>query len=131
MLHKNETMGGTGYAPLHADMEDIKLNENKEDSMFDVDSLKLKYLNLFVDRLDNCKLVFVVSPTWYGMKDENLQLVKSICADKKIPFFDFSNNPKYVHNNNYFKDGMHLNSKSADEFTKDLIKCLKTANGYW
>lgn len=42
-----------------------------------------------------------------------------------IRFIDFTNNPKYTHNNLYFKDGTHLNARGADEFTRDLIQCLK------
>ena len=40
-------------------------------------------------------------------------------------FLDFSNVPKYVHNNVYFKDGSHLNARGADEFTCDLVVELK------
>ena len=40
-------------------------------------------------------------------------------------FQDFSNNPKYVHCNKYFHDGVHLNAHGADEFTKDLVKKLR------
>ena len=48
-----------------------------------------------------------------------------ICKERNIPFIDFSNNPKYVHNNAYFADDGHLNARGADEFTKDLIKELR------
>ena len=56
-------------------------------------------------------------------KDE--KLIKNICKKNKIPFLDFSNNPKYVHNDSLFKDGSHLNEKGADEFTKDFIRKLR------
>ena len=42
-----------------------------------------------------------------------------------VIFIDFSNRPKYVHNNAYFIDGDHLNARGADEFTKDLIVELR------
>ena len=48
-----------------------------------------------------------------------------ICKRKNISFVDFSNNPKYVHHNEYFRDGAHLNARGADEFTRDLIVELK------
>ena len=51
--------------------------------------------------------------------------VRNICLQRNIPLIDFSNNPKYVGNNVYFKDGAHLNARGADEFTKDLIHVLK------
>ena len=37
----------------------------------------------------------------------------------------YRNSPKYVHNNDYFKDGDHLNARGADEFTRDLIQELR------
>ena len=75
------------------------------------------------------ELVFVISPTWYGKKAfSNYGSIEAICKEHGITFIDFSNSPKYVHNNDLFKDGMHLNSNGADEFTKDLIKLLKKAN---
>lgn len=52
---------------------------------------------------------------------QKLKLIKEICQKNNIPFLDFSNNPKYVHNDSLFKDGSHLNEKGANEFTKDLI----------
>ena len=89
------------------------------------DPLKIEYLNKFIDEADGVKLIFTVSPMWYGIAPEQLSAIKDICQHSEIPFIDFSNDPKYVHNNEYFKDGSHLNAKGADEFTKDLIIELK------
>ena len=60
------------------------------------------------------------------MDSEEIAPIAQICKERNIPLFDFSNNPKYVHNDEYFKDGTHLNAFGADEFTKDLIKEIKS-----
>ena len=73
-------------------------------------------------------LVFVVSPIWYGQDTLVLEPIKQICEKRNTFIIDFSNNPKYVHHNEFFKDGTHLNARGADEFTKDLIKALRENN---
>lgn len=69
-------------------------------------------------------IVFVVSPSWYGKDTLQFRPVKEICERLYITFIDYSNDPKYVHNDRYFKDGNHMNAIGADEFTKDLVKTL-------
>jgi len=39
--------------------------------------------------------------------------------------FDYSNDPKFVHNNNLFKDVAHLNAKGANVFTAKLVGNLE------
>lgn len=51
--------------------------------------------------------------------------IMEVCKDRGIPFIDFSNNPKYVHHDEYFKNGNHMNARGADEFTKDFVTILK------
>ena len=54
-----------------------------------------------------------------------LEPIREICRQRNVPFIDFSNDPKYVHQNQYFADGIHMNARGADEFTRDLIKYLR------
>lgn len=90
-----------------------------------VDPVKLGYIGKLVEESEGCRLVFVVSPIWYGMDGRQLAPLKAICDGHGIPFLDFSNDPKYVHHDEFFKDGTHMNSTGADEFTKDLVAVLK------
>ena len=89
------------------------------------DPLKIKYLNKFLDRTHGVKTVVVVSPLWYGQDDAVLDTLNAICRNHQIPILNFANSPKYVHHNEYFKDGKHLNAHGADEFTRDLIIQLR------
>ncbi len=71
------------------------------------------------------KIIFAMSPWYVGYDTTVLQPIKQICAEYNIPFLDFSNDSKFMYNNNFFYDGGHLNAKGADEFTKDLVKKMK------
>lgn len=126
LVHSNEETNDMGFFPLDGQMDTTKVGNRKADLSNDIktDSLKLYYLREFIKELGGQRLYFVVSPTWYG-KTNNYETIKQLCKEHQIPFIDFSDNPKYIHQNKFFKDGMHLNKLGADEFTKDLVVRLK------
>jgi len=115
-----------GFRAINQDMDTMKVR--KEYIAYDskgcyvYDSLKISYINKFIDKTQNMNRIFVVSPMWYGQNPSVLEPIKEICEKRNAHLLDFSNDPKYVHHNEYFSDGKHLNSRGADEFTKDLIK---------
>ncbi|SEW24646.1 hypothetical protein SAMN04487827_2307 [Prevotella sp. khp7] len=116
-----------GFVPLLGKMDKSKIRRNDATHTpidYDYDFLKLFYLEKYVEALGN-NIVFCVSPIWYGMDTKQLSPVIKLCKKRGIEFIDFSNDPKYVRNDIYFKDGGHMNSLGADEFTKDLIKELR------
>lgn len=128
LAHSNEEASDKGYFPLNGQMDTMKIDETRAASNTGIktDSIKILYLKKMIDELKGCQLVFVVSPTWYGNNSNDiLKEIETICKERNITYLDFSNLPKYVHQNVLFKDGMHLNSRGADEFTKDLIKKLR------
>lgn len=130
LAHSNEEASEKGFCPLNGNIGPTKIDAGKigGDSKIKIDSLKIHYLHQFIKKMNEGELVFVISPTWYGKSAiSNTELIEMISKEYSITFIDFSNNPKYVHNDELFKDGMHLNSKGADEFTKDLIELLKKA----
>ena len=98
--------------------------ETDEKREYVYDDLKIGYLNKLIDESQGTKLYIVVSPIWYGMDTLQFEPVKQICQERGIPFIDFSNDPKYVHHDEYFKDGNHMNERGADEFTRDLLRRL-------
>lgn len=114
-----------GYLPQKVAFDSMKIDSSHMKSDGEIDSLKLKYVERFIDLAQGSQLFFVSSPIWYGMSPEHLAPIKDICKRRNVPFIDFSNDPKYVHNNALFKDGKHLNDKGADEFTKDFIRKLR------
>lgn len=119
--------GVKGFRPKRGNLDKMKIRELKNEEKtdcYEYDSLKLEYINKFIDLTDGAKLFFVVSPMWYGMDGLQLQPLRVICQERGIPLIDFSNDPKYVHHDEFFKDGVHMNTEGADEFTHDLIAKL-------
>ena len=117
--------GIKGFRPITGEMDTMKIRKTPQTQIEEIDSVKLEFVKKFIAAADNSQLYFVVSPVWYGKNSDETAPIREICQQENIPFIDFSNDPKYVHNNQYFKDGTHLNARGADEFTKDLIKILK------
>ena len=114
-----------GFRPSVGKLDKLKLKK-KSDTSIIVDSLKISYVNKFIDISQDSKLYFVVSPIWYGLEPQLTQPIKDICTKRGITYLDFSNSPKYVHKDKYFRDGLHLNIMGADEFTKDLLNIISS-----
>ena len=122
-----------GFCPLKGKMDHSKIRKSvtdnfEENKQYAFDTLKLSYINKMIDDFAGSKIYFVVSPIWYGMDTLQFQPVKEMCRERGVPFIGFSNNPKYVHHDEYFKNGSHMNERGADEFTRDLVANLK---GYY
>lgn len=90
-----------------------------------IDSLKIGYMKDFIQSLKDSKLFVIISPLWHGGNNEWYMPVYQLCQKFDVELIDFSNNPKYVHQDKYFLDATHLNDIGANEFTKDLIKIIK------
>ena len=113
--------GIKGFRPINEAFDPMKISKSTEPEIYEFDTLKIEYINKFIELSKGAQLVFVVSPMWYGMDTLKFAPLRNICKQHGITFLDFSNDAKYIHNNDYFKDGTHLNARGADEFTKDLI----------
>ena len=125
-LHPISDARPDGFSPLYGELDKSKIRQETGDvTVPKVDDTKMRYINKLIDELDGTELFFVVSPSWYGIDSTLFKPVMDVCQQRGIPFMDFSNNPKYVHQDIWFRDGNHMNSRGADEFTIDLIKCIK------
>ena len=118
-----------GFHPFDQEMDSLKIRQKRQSNhlkeKYVYDSLKIQYLNKFIDKTKDVDLIFVVSPTWSGHDTLVLDTVRQICKKRNIPLWDYSNSPKYKHHNEYFLDGSHLNARGADEFTRDIIHELR------
>ena len=128
-IHPIYVVKENGFLPLNGELDTMRIQKEPMIEQPSVepkfDPIKIQYLNKLIDDMQGVNLIFTVSPMWYGIPQEQLSPIRAICQQRNIPFIDFSNDPKYVHNNIYFKDGSHLNAHGADEFTKDLIIAIK------
>lgn len=126
-IHPLQSNGIMGFRPINKEMDTMRISKKTRPKRYTVDSLKVSFIEKFIDDSSrkNTKVIFCVSPNWYGMDTLSFKSIRDICLVHQIPFIDFSNNPKYVHHNVFFKDPTHLNAKGADEFTRDFIVELK------
>ena len=125
-IHPLQSDGILGFRPFNETIDTMKIAKNPvKKANYSFDTLKISYLEKMIDKSKDTKIIFAVSPHLIGMDTLQFQPIIDICKKKDILFIDFSNNPKYVHHNEFFKDGSHLNSKGADEFTRDFIQEMK------
>lgn len=114
-----------GFQPQQGKIDPKLVNLNDKYQQEEIDSIKLKYLNLFIKTAKTTNFYIVISPFWNGMDSLEIAPVKELCNRNGIHLLDFSNDKKYKFNNELFMDKGHLNAKGADEFTRDLIKRLR------
>jgi hypothetical protein len=119
-----------GFKPMKGELDTMRVKKKDDNEMVSkkkpiFDPFKIEYLNKLINETEGVKLIFVVSPIWYGLDEEVLTPIRDICEKRKIPFLDYSKSPKYVHIDKYFKDGAHLNARGADEFSRDLAHQVK------
>ena len=115
-----------GFRPLAGELDTMKIRKDGEmPKSYQFDAIKLDYLEKMIQERGSTKIVFVISPSWYGTDNRAFEPLKDICSRENIPIIDFSNSAKFVGNMKFFRDGNHLNADGADEFTRDLIIKLK------
>lgn len=118
-----------GFRPSNHEMDTLKISKDPiQKETYKYDSLKIGYIEKMVEMSETTKFIFVVSPIWYGADTLQYTPIKDICKRKSLTFLDYSNDPRYVHNSYYFSDGVHLNARGADEFTRNLVQDLKKRN---
>lgn len=127
-IHPMQSDGIKGFRPLEGEMDTMMVSKSnkQEKTVYLFDSLKISYFNKMLDEAGSTRFIFVVSPSWGPIDHASLKPIIDICHKRSIPFLDFSDSLKYIHQRKYFKDGSHLNAVGADEFTRDLVKSLKT-----
>ena len=123
-----------GFLPVHSELDTLRirdekqLNEKASEEELLTDSLKLRYFEDMIREAEDTRFVFVYSPTWYGHHDSGIDPIMELARRHGFLFLDFTDSAKYVHRNEFFYDGSHLNARGADEFTRDLIRELRKRN---
>lgn len=124
-IHPMHQPEANGFVPHDNGMKKSKIKTSMKMVEPVFDEIKLNYLEKFIDESKGSKLVFVVSPIWYGMDERVLEPLRLLCQRRGVEIVEFENNPKYVHNDYYFHDGNHMSRRGADKFTSELIKYIK------
>ena len=126
-IHPFFQISQNGYLPLKGEMNKMKVKGRKDKDIYVFDSYKLNCLNLLMQETKKrgVKLVFVVSPVWYGLNNKQLEPLVELCNNQLIPYYNYSNDTSYIKHDVYFKDGIHLNSHGADVFTQFLTSKIQ------
>lgn len=93
----------------------------------DVDSLKVKYLNLFISKCKEhqIQLFFAVSPKFLMRQDRELSILKEICFQRKIPLLNHYNDTTFTLHRELFVDPVHLNLEGSKEYSKVISSEIK------
>ena len=125
MMHLGNQSGGSGFQPLSGNLDEWKKTVKYPPSSMQVDSLKYHYFEQMLQSFDKDRIVVVVSPAWNGKDKRLFKSTEELCRKYDISFLDYSNDPKYVHQDKYFNDVLHLNEVGADEFTREIIAQIR------
>ncbi len=120
-IHAMHDEALNGFDALEGEMDTIQSRVRPEPIPIVYDFKKMLLFSRLPYVSKDTKFVYVVSPYWDGRDTAPWAFAKAYCQERGIPFLDYSNDPKYVHHDIYFKDGAHLNDRGADEFTRDVI----------
>ena len=130
-IHPVYKFESQGFLPLEGSVDKMRIKDNNtKDRSIEYDPIKIEYLEKLIEQRGESNIVFVISPLWYGINEEELSPIIELCRINDIPFINYGNNIKYIHNESFFKDGLHLNAAGAEEFTKDLVRILKSYTKY-
>lgn len=109
-----------GYEPVFGVMD---YEPTLETDGGEIDPLKVKYLKEFIEEVQRhgTELIFVFSPRYGVSSSDTYNLVKQLCEERSIKYFDYYADPRFIHNKAYYEDPMHLNINGATLFTQQII----------
>ncbi|MCD8290158.1 MAG: hypothetical protein LUC91_01495 [Prevotella sp.] len=114
-----------GYRPQDKEMTS-EPNLSESDGVLEYDSLKLYYLErLIKDCQGKTQLIFSASPLYKQTKEDNLDMIKTICDKYEIPLINHYTDTAFNNKRNYFYDRVHLNRRGATAYTKVVAGEIK------
>jgi len=119
----SKELGNNGYEPMKGQLNAIEDNVVTNEVISSVDSLKLKYIEKFINlaQTNNIPIVFIKSPR-LGAKDSDIiQPIKDVCSRYQVPFWDFRSNVLFQ-KPNLFCDHSHLNEEGARVFSRVVVE---------
>lgn len=110
-----------GYAPLMGcklDKSKKQQDRKMKEESIEYDSLKLNCLERIArERREGCKMVFVLSPTYYQTATKAYDVVYDICRKYNIPVLNYMNDSRFLGKDEFFYDASHLNDNGARKYT--------------
>ncbi len=113
-----------GYEPHYGT---ISKNHLLKDKDYTICSLKLKYLELFIQqaKADGVKLAFFISPYYIKDFSKYPPEVTALLDKYGIKYFDDSNIDGITSNGSLFTITKHLNHKGAEAYTRYIIPQIR------
>lgn len=95
----------------------------------ELDTIKINCYKSFINECVINKIpLYIICPP-YNIEavgiDHSITIAKEIAAQKNIPFFDFTNDLKYIGNPELFADYRHLNYKGVPLITNEVVKKIE------
>lgn len=121
-----------GYIPLPKPNQFPK-DVAAEETRYDVDSLKIEYLERFISLCRNrqVRLVFTVSPKYTRVAPDYYKVLKDLAQKNNVPFLDYHTKGLYLDHPDYFKDGSHLWDEGARAYSTVFVTDLKRVLKQW
>lgn len=113
-----------GFSPSKGAMKEEREIINEGNAV--VDSLKINYIKKFIIdvKSSGAALIMVASPKYGEKTSECFDIVKEICKENNVPFWDYYTDERFQ-KLEYFKEPMHLNEEGAKAFSEEIINRLK------
>lgn len=117
-----------GFKPLkgvYQPREDVHLKDNNGNKL--VDSIKIEYIKKVIKLTQSYQIpiIMVASPKLFAESSSVFTPIKLICSENNIPFLDYYADGNFNHNNELFKEPMHLNSTGARLFSGLILNEIK------
>lgn len=114
-----------GYIPLFGQLDPSTIKNDT--STTGIRSIQLYYMNRIISiaSIKNVKLILVVSPIYKKNPNDYkiLAQIKEIANKNNLEYIDSSADSSLI-NVNYFKDNLHLNTKGAALYSKEICRKL-------
>ena len=94
--------------------------------MVSIDSVKLKYLEAFIEEASQkSKLYVFVSPWYRGVSANVYNVVAKICEKNNVCFNNLFCDSIFAQNDSYWSDNCHLNNHGAEKYTSIVAHMIK------
>lgn len=122
---KDEEAEILGYVPLNNTWDKPPVAQ-MDDKPFD--DTKIEIFNNIIQECNGAGVVLIIvaSPSYreFSGKMRYIEMVDSIAHSNEVQFWDYSNDPFFASNPEYFFDYMHLNNEGAQLFSERIVNML-------
>ena len=119
-----------GYMPLQTTFPPQMMVFTSEKS-YAIDSNKVKSFREFIVKAkeSGAGVYVIYSPLfWKVARNQDAEICEKICADEKVPFWDFSRDTFFLSRQDLFYDNTHLNEGGAKLFSGLIANKIKMLN---